>query len=254
MISVKVLLSLGAVATVLGGLTVYRWNYPCATCPISMAIGALGGPAGCAPAPTSNPVSVDTPSATITVVSTNTDPKSTMNPTTSRATNSAAVPANTQTAMFGAGCFWGVEATFVKIPGVIDATSGYAGGNVPNATYKQVCNGNTGHAEVVQVKFDPSKVSYQTLVEKFFKLHDPTQVNRQGPDYGSQYRSAIFFYSPEQQKTAEEVKAKLTASGKYKQPIATEISKATEFYRAEEYHQRYLEKNGIDNCHIPQDD
>lgn len=254
MISVKVLLSLGAVAAILGGLTVYRWNCPCTTCPISMAIGALGGPGGCAPVPESKPIAIDTPSATVTVVSTNTDPKSTMNPNTANTSNPAASPANTETAMFGAGCFWGVEATFVKIPGVIDATSGYAGGNVPNATYKQVCNGNTGHAEVVQVKFDPSKVSYQTLVEKFFKLHDPTQVNRQGPDYGSQYRSAIFFYSQEQQKTAEQVKEKLTASGKYKQPIATEISKASEFYRAEEYHQRYLEKNGIDNCHIPQDD
>ena len=251
MISVKVLLSLGAVAAVLGGITAYRWHNPCATCPISMAIGALGGPTGCAAIPESKPISTETPATTVTVVSTNSDPKSTMNPSTS---NPATVPATTETALFGAGCFWGVEATFMKIPGVIDATSGYAGGKVPNATYKQVCTDQTGHAEVVQVKFDPSKVSYQTLVEKFFKLHDPTQVDRQGPDYGSQYRSAIFFYSPEQQKVADQVKQTLTASGKYKRPIATEISKAAEFYRAEEYHQRYLEKHGLDNCHIPQDD
>ncbi len=251
MISVKVLLSLGAVVAVLGGITTYRWHHPCETCPISMAIGALGGPAGCAPVPDAKPIALDTPATTVTVVSTNSDPKSTMNPST---TNPAAVPATTETALFGAGCFWGVEATFMKIPGVIDATSGYSGGKVPNATYKQVCTDQTGHAEVVQVKFDPSKVSYQTLVEKFFKLHDPTQVDRQGPDYGSQYRSAIFYFSPEQQKVAEQVKQKLTASGKYKRPIATEISKAAEFYRAEEYHQRYLEKHGLDNCHIPQDD
>jgi peptide-methionine (S)-S-oxide reductase len=253
MISVKALLSLGAVAAVLGGITVYRWHHPCSTCPISMAIGALGGPAGCAPAPASQAVSADIAAspATVTVVSTNAIPKPTMNPTTP---NPAVVPAKTETAMFGAGCFWGVEATFRKIPGVIEATSGYAGGTVPNATYKQVCTDKTGHAEVVQVQFDPTKVSYQTLVEMFFKLHDPTQVNRQGPDFGSQYRSAIFYYSSEQQKVAEQVKQALTAKGKYKQPIATEISKAGEFYKAEEYHQRYLEKNGLDNCHIPQED
>ncbi len=253
MISVKVLLSLGAMAAVLGGIGVYRWHNPCATCPVSMVIGALGGPAGCAAAPDTRPISTDTPAspANVTLTSTNSNPASTMNPTSS---NPAVAPAKTETAMFGAGCFWGVEATFMKIPGVIDATSGYAGGSVPNATYKQVCTDKTGHAEVVQVKFDPSKVSYQTLVEKFFKLHDPTQVDRQGPDYGSQYRSAIFFYSPEQQKVAEQVKQALAAKGKYKQPIATEISTAAEFYKAEEYHQRYLEKHGLDNCHIPQDD
>jgi peptide-methionine (S)-S-oxide reductase len=252
MISAKVLLTLGAGILVLGGLTAYRWHHPCATCPLSMAIGALGGPAGCAAAPDSKAISADSPSTPrVSAVSATTDPKSTMNPTS---TNPADVPAKTETAMFGAGCFWGVEATLRKIPGVIEATSGYAGGTVPNVTYKQVCTDKTGHAEVVQIQFDPAKVSYQTLVEKFFKLHDPTQVNRQGPDYGSQYRSAIFYYSPEQQKIAEAVKQKLAASGKYKQPIATEISKAGEFYRAEEYHQRYLEKHGLDNCHIPQDD
>ena len=245
MIRAKLLLSLGAAAAVLGGLTAYRWHNPCTTCPISMAIGALGGPSGCAAAPNSD---AGVPTNAQFVPTSKIDPMSTT-PTTP----SASPTVKTETAMFGAGCFWGVEATLRKIPGVIEATSGYSGGKVPNATYEQVCNDNTGHAEVVQIKFDPSTVSYQTLVEKFFKLHDPTQVDRQGPDYGRQYRSAIFYYSPEQQKTAEAVKQKLNA-GKFKGNVATEISKAAEFYRAEEHHQKYLEKHGLDNCHIPQDD
>ncbi len=256
MIRAKLLLSLGAAAVVLGGLTAYRWHNPCSTCPISMVIGALGGPSGCAPAPKAETLAANStasPSQVIPTSHSTPDPMSTTPTPTTNSSPSASTDVKTETAMFGAGCFWGVEAIFHKIPGVIDAASGYSGGTVPNATYKQVCTDKTGHAEVVQIKFDPSKVSYQTLVEKFFKLHDPTQLDRQGPDYGSQYRSAIFFYSPEQQKTAEAVKARLNA-GKYKGNIVTEISKAAEFYRAEEYHQRYLEKNGIDNCHIPQDD
>ncbi|HLO42510.1 MAG TPA: peptide-methionine (S)-S-oxide reductase MsrA [Phycisphaerales bacterium] len=158
-------------------------------------------------------------------------------------------------ATFGAGCFWGVEATFRLIPGVTDAACGYSGGSTINPTYKQVCTDTTGHAEVVQITFDPSKVSYESIVDTFFRMHDPTQLNRQGPDYGSQYRSVIFYHSPEQQKTAEAVKARRQASGKYKRPIVTTIEPAHTFYRAEEYHQEYFKKNGLENhCHLPQPD
>ena len=157
-------------------------------------------------------------------------------------------------ALFGAGCFWGVEGIFRKAPGIIDTQVGYSGGHTRDATYKQVCSDSTGHAEVVKIEFDPSVITYQQLVEMFFKLHDPTQVNRQGPDFGTQYRSAIFYFTPEQQKTAEAVKQRLADSGKYKRPIATEITKAGEFWKAEDYHQRYLEKNGLDNCHLPTGD
>jgi peptide-methionine (S)-S-oxide reductase len=153
-------------------------------------------------------------------------------------------------ATFGAGCFWGVEAEFREIPGVVDAAVGYAGGHTLNPTYKDVCTDRTGHAEVVDVDFDSTKVSYQTLVEAFWKLHDPTQVNRQGPDYGTQYRSAIFFHSPEQEQIARASKAALEASGKLRKPVATVIEPATTFYRAEDYHQQYLAKRGIRHCHI----
>jgi peptide-methionine (S)-S-oxide reductase len=161
----------------------------------------------------------------------------------------------TETAMFGAGCFWGVEGVLKQIPGVLKTECGYAGGHTKNATYKEVCAHDTGHAEVVRIEFDPSKVSYEKLVGKFFKFHDPTQINRQGPDVGSQYRSAIFYYSPEQKATAEAVKAKLDKSGKYSRPIATEVAAAGEFWRAEEYHQDYFNKNGLENhCHLPPGD
>jgi peptide-methionine (S)-S-oxide reductase len=153
-------------------------------------------------------------------------------------------------ATFGAGCFWGVEAEFREIPGVVDVAVGYEGGHTLNPTYKQVCTDQTGHAEVVEIDFDPAKVSYQTLVEAFWKLHDPTQVNRQGPDYGTQYRTAIFFHSPEQEQTARASKAALEASGKFRRPVATVIEPAQTFYRAEEYHQQYLAKRGIRHCHI----
>lgn len=156
----------------------------------------------------------------------------------------------TETATFGAGCFWGIEAAFRNIPGVLDATAGYSGGHMENPTYKDVCTDETGHAEVVQVTFDPSKLSYEQLLDAFWKMHDPTQVNRQGPDFGSQYRSAIFFHSPEQKAAAEKSKAVLQASGKFRKPIATEITPAGPFYRAEEYHQRYLEKRGAASCHF----
>ncbi|MBY0260877.1 MAG: peptide-methionine (S)-S-oxide reductase MsrA [Phycisphaerales bacterium] len=161
------------------------------------------------------------------------------------------MPAKTQTAMFGAGCFWGVEGIFRKQPGVLATEVGFAGGHVKNVTYKQVCYTDTGHAEVVRVVFDPEKVSYDRLVDLFFKLHDPTQVNRQGPDIGTQYRTVIFFYGDEQKAVAEKKKAALEAAKKFKRPIATQIVAAPEFYRAEDYHQQYLEKTGRDSCHLP---
>ncbi len=160
-----------------------------------------------------------------------------------------AAAAKAETAMFGAGCFWGVEAAFRKIPGVIDTAVGYSGGHTAKPTYSQVCSKTTGHAEVVQVTFDPSRISYEELVRKFFELHDPTQVNRQGPDVGTQYRSAIFTYSDEQAAVAARVKAELGSAGRFARPIATEITPASAFWRAEEYHQRYLEKKGLDVCH-----
>jgi peptide-methionine (S)-S-oxide reductase len=154
-------------------------------------------------------------------------------------------------AMFGAGCFWGVEETFRKIPGVIETAVGYAGGKVDNPTYKQVCYENTGHAEVVHITYDPTKVTYAQLLDIFWKNHDPTQVNRQGPDIGDQYRTVIFAYTPEQTQEAEASKAALGASGKHRRPIATQIVPAVTFWRAEEYHQKYLMKRGLDQCHIP---
>jgi peptide-methionine (S)-S-oxide reductase len=153
-------------------------------------------------------------------------------------------------ATFGAGCFWGVEAAFQRVPGVIDTAVGYSGGKTQNPTYQDVCTDETGHAEVVQVTFDPAKVSFEQLLDVFWKLHDPTQVNRQGPDFGTQYRTAIFFHSPEQEAIAKKFKAKLDVSGKFKKPIATEITPAGTFYRAEEYHQKYLQKRGVESCHF----
>lgn len=156
----------------------------------------------------------------------------------------------TETATFGAGCFWGVEATFQRVPGVIDTAVGYSGGETANPTYKDVCTDETGHAEVVQVTFDPAKVSYEQLLDIFWQAHDPTQVNRQGPDFGTQYRTAIFFHSLEQEAAAKKSRAALEASGKFKRPIATEITPASTFHRAEEYHQRYLQKRGVASCHF----
>src|ERR1700693_3478908 len=153
-------------------------------------------------------------------------------------------------AMFGAGCFWGVEAEFRKVPGVTSTAVGYSGGQLKNPTYQDVCAENTGHAEVVQVEVDPEKVSYDDLLEVFWENHDPTQLNRQGPDYGKQYRSAIFFFTPEQDSAAKGSKARLDASGKYTRPSVTEITPASEFWRGEEYHQQYLEKRGVAHCRI----
>jgi peptide-methionine (S)-S-oxide reductase len=153
-------------------------------------------------------------------------------------------------ATFGAGCFWGIEAAFRRVPGVLDAAVGYSGGRTENPSYQDVCTDTTGHAEVVQVTFDPEKLSYDQLLDAFWTIHDPTQVNRQGPDYGKQYRTAIFFHSPEQEAVAKKSKQALEASGKLRRPIATEITAAGPFWRAEEYHQRYLEKRGAASCHI----
>lgn len=152
-------------------------------------------------------------------------------------------------ATFGAGCFWGVESFFLEVPGVSDVVSGYAGGHVDNPTYRQVCSSATGHAEVVEVTFDPAKVEYDRLVDLFFKMHNPTQLNRQGPDVGTQYRSVIFAHSPEQKRIAQEKKDALSKSGKFAQPIVTAVEDAQTFWPAEDYHQRYLEKNG-GTCHI----
>jgi peptide-methionine (S)-S-oxide reductase len=148
-------------------------------------------------------------------------------------------------ATFGGGCFWGVETAFRLVKGVTSATVGYSGGSLNNPTYEDVCSGKTGHAEVVQVEYDPSKASYEELLEVFWNIHDPTILNRQGPDIGTQYRSAIFFHTPEQESVAIASKEKLQNSGRYKRPIVTEITSASEFYRAEEYHQRYYEKHGL---------
>lgn len=147
-------------------------------------------------------------------------------------------------AMFGAGCFWGVEAAFRKVPGVIDVAVGYSGGTTENPTYPDVCSHTTGHAEVVLVDFDPTQVSFERLCEVFFSIHDPTQLNRQGLDLGDQYRSAIFTFSDEQAETAKAVRDRLEKSGRYRDEIVTQIAPAATFWRAEEYHQRYFEKHG----------
>lgn len=153
-------------------------------------------------------------------------------------------------ATFGAGCFWGVEAAFRRIKGVTATCVGYTGGTMPNPTYHDVYTDRTGHAEAVEVEFDPAQVSYEDLLNAFWANHDPTQMNRQGPDVGTQYRSAIFFHSPEQEKAARASKDNLQASGRFKRPIVTEIVPATQFHKAEEYHQQYLEKRGMGSCHL----
>ncbi|HEU4548494.1 MAG TPA: peptide-methionine (S)-S-oxide reductase MsrA [Rhizomicrobium sp.] len=152
-------------------------------------------------------------------------------------------------ALFGAGCFWGVEEFFLQVPGVKDAVSGYAGGKVDHPTYKQVCSDSTGHAEVVEVTFDPAEVSYAELVDLFFRMHNPTQMNRQGPDVGIQYRSVIFTHGGEQARIARERLAVAQASGKWKSPIVTQVEPAPAFWKAEDYHQRYFRKHG-GHCHV----
>jgi peptide-methionine (S)-S-oxide reductase len=153
-------------------------------------------------------------------------------------------------ATFAAGCFWGVEATFRQIPGVISTRVGYIGGQTEDPTYKEVCTDGTGHAEAVEVDFDPAKVGYTDLLKVFWENHDPTQLNRQGPDWGTQYRSAIFYHSPEQAAAAQASKAALEKAHRYPKPIVTQIVPAAKFYPAEDYHQQYLEKRGLASCHV----
>lgn len=157
---------------------------------------------------------------------------------------------NLQTATFGAGCFWGVEETFRQVKGVKDTAVGYMGGKMKDPSYEAVCTDRTGHAEVVWVAYDPAMVSYEELLTVFWGNHNPTTPNRQGPDVGTQYRSVIFYYTPEQKAAAEKSKMELEKSGKWKKQIVTEIVPAEAFYRAEEYHQKYLEKRGLSTCHI----
>jgi peptide-methionine (S)-S-oxide reductase len=153
-------------------------------------------------------------------------------------------------ATFAAGCFWGVEAAFRETPGVVATRVGYTGGTLANPSYRDVCSDRTGHAEAVEVTYDPAKISYEQLLKVFWENHDPTQRNRQGPDVGSQYRSAIFFYSPEQEAGARASVERLQSGGRFRQPIVTEIVPAVPFYEAEEYHQQYLEKRGLATCRI----
>ncbi len=153
-------------------------------------------------------------------------------------------------ATFAAGCFWGVEAEFRKVKGVESTTVGYTGGTVESPTYEDVCSGTTGHAEAVEVQYDPAQISYEDLLSVFWETHDPTTLNRQGPDIGEQYRSAIFYHSPEQQAAALASKAALEREARYRRPIVTEITAAATFYKAEDYHQQYLEKRGMASCHI----
>lgn len=155
-----------------------------------------------------------------------------------------------ETAVFGAGCFWGVESTFRALPGVLGTSVGYAGGHLDNPTYKDVCNDDTGHAEVVKVEFDPEQISFESLLETFFKSHNPTTLNRQGPDFGSQYRSVVFYQSEAQRTTAEAVKQRVDASGRWGRPVVTQIVPAVKYYPAEEYHQQYNEKRGRTSCHL----
>ncbi|HET7059767.1 MAG TPA: peptide-methionine (S)-S-oxide reductase MsrA [Candidatus Saccharimonadales bacterium] len=154
-----------------------------------------------------------------------------------------------QKAIFAAGCFWGVQFYFDQVPGVAKTTAGYTGGHIENPTYEQVCSHTTGHAEAVLIEFDPAQITYKTLCRQFFRMHDPTQLNRQGPDVGDSYRSAIFYFDQEQRQTAESVKEEIQP--KFDKPIVTQIVPAARFYEAEDYHQKYAERTGRGQCHIP---
>jgi peptide-methionine (S)-S-oxide reductase len=151
-------------------------------------------------------------------------------------------------ATFAAGCFWGVESYFRALPGVLDAAVGYTGGTLPNPTYEDVCTDRTGHAEALQITYDPARISYDQLLDHFWQMHDPTTLNRQGPDFGTQYRSAIFFHTPEQEQVARASRDRWQS--RFNRPIVTQIVPAGAFYPAEEYHQRYLEKKGLRSCHF----
>ena len=154
-------------------------------------------------------------------------------------------------ATFGAGCFWGVESAFRQVQGVTDAAVGYMGGTLANPTYEDVCTDRTGHAEVVQLDYDPAQIPYGEILRVFFEIHDPTTLNSQGPDFGKQYRSVIFFHNAEQERTAQRMKEELDRAGRFARKIVTQIVPASDFWRAEEYHQRYFEKHGIAACHMP---
>ena len=154
------------------------------------------------------------------------------------------------TATFAAGCFWGVEQRFAALPGVTSTEVGYTGGTTPQPSYEQVCSHTTGHAEAVRLEYEPERISYEELLAAFFGMHDPTQLNRQGPDVGDQYRSAVFFHTPEQEKAARSAVEQLTESGVFKRPIVTQIAAAPEWWRAEEYHQKYFEKHAHFSCRI----
>ena len=154
-----------------------------------------------------------------------------------------------ETAIFAAGCFWGVQFYFDQVPGVKETLVGYTGGHTENPTYEDVCSHTTGHAEAVKITFDTSEVTYETLLKQFFKMHDPTQLNRQGPDVGDSYRTAIFYTSDKQKELAEKVKEE--SSDKFDIPVVTEITKASEFWPAEDYHQKFAERTGRGMCHIP---
>ena len=156
----------------------------------------------------------------------------------------------TATATFAAGCFWGVEQRFAALPGVTSTEVGYTGGSTPQPSYEQVCSHTTGHAEAVRLEYDPQRISYEELLAAFFGMHDPTQLNRQGPDVGDQYRSAVFFHTPEQEKAARSAVEQLTESGVFRRPIVTQIAAAPEWWRAEEYHQKYFEKHAHFSCRI----
>ena len=156
----------------------------------------------------------------------------------------------TEKATFGAGCFWGVEETFRKVKGVTSTAVGYAGGATANPTYEDVCTDRTGHAEVVHVEYDPAQVSYDQLLDVFWSSHDPTTLNRQGPDVGTQYRSAIFYHTPGQKAAAEASRERQQKGGRFRRPVATEVTPAATFWRAEDYHQQYLEKRGLGSCHV----
>lgn len=204
---------------------------------VAVTLAQTGGQAPAAPALVPNPA--DAPR------------NPTMNPVLTSTGHSAPAPeVKLQTATFGAGCFWGVEQRFRETPGVVATAVGYAGGKIDKPTYKLVCSDTTGHAEVVQIQFDPSKVSYEQVIQVFWDNHNPTTLNRQGPDVGSQYRSVVFFHDDEQKAIAEKTKQAVAASGKWgTKPIVTEIVPAVTFYAAEDYHQQYLEKRGVKVCH-----
>ncbi len=171
-------------------------------------------------------------------------------PKQAQPTEAKELPMETDTATFAAGCFWGVQAEFDKVEGVVQTAVGYTGGKTEKPTYKEVCSDATGHAEAVQVVYDPAVVTYEQLLDRFWSMHDPTTLNRQGPDFGSQYRSAVFYHSPEQESTAVAAKEKLEKGHRFRRPIVTQIVPAVVFWPAEEYHQKYFKKHGGGSCHI----